>query len=821
MIKRIKQIKNFGCIQDFEWNEKSINDFNKVNLIFGYNGSGKTTLSNLLYLFSEKSNDKTEIASEYINGDTNFQINYSSKNYSESNYNDFDGIIYAFNSKFINDHIFDGTKSKMSSFGLDSKITNDAIDKIDNKLKALTNRRNSFQSLENKINEKQSSIWDKYKKDFNKKISGARLTNQPQNTDFSNEDVSTNIQKLQSLYDDYSKHKDITRSIEIIEFLEENTNYLTSFGFDFDKLFQYLQKPINQDATASIKHKIEKINKVSLGSTPSMDVQEWFMYGNTLLKNGIPKTAICPLCNTNIEQVISDLIKEYDQYFNAELKSLLEYLSIYELQIKQISVALESNKTLLSGIVLNLKHFTYTLQNEIRYDESKIFQYQKETLEQIISKRNHPNEIVIASTKLQDEIKSINNQLKLLREELTNFIKIKREEFQKLTSRDIISEIKNQIKKVAIIEFNLKENCVITDSLKANSETYKKLIVLKKVNNDNIGTLTLERENEVAKLELETKFVNTYLGYLGISDFIVKRVKEKEIDNITISYKTGIQKRSLKYSLSEGEKTALAFAFFLSKIRVEQLEGQGENFKNVVIVIDDPISSLDENRLYQTANLIDTFFHFNEFSNNEIPLQTFILSHNITFLKYICNIFYANPKIQDHIQEYFIEPTNHVLTKVPNGLKNFTSTYLEKLDEIIIYCENDSKITYDIAKKYIPNYIRIVLESFLSFKFALVKEDSKGRIPGLSFLIGKALKELLNFDEEIEIAGIKRKGVEKRLNSLKRIADNESHGSLAKIETLSYISESELKTYCKQTIQVMEYFDKIHYVKAKSLIERI
>jgi len=58
------------------------------------------------------------------------------------------------------------------------------------------------------------------------------------------------------------------------------------------------------------------------------------------------------------------------------------------------------------------------------------------------------------------------------------------------------------------------------------------------------------------------------------------------------------------------------------------------------------------------------------------------------------------------------------------------------------------------------------------------------------------------------------------LNNLKRIADNESHGSLAKIESLSYISESELKTYCKQMVQVMVYFDKIHYSKAKSLIDR-
>ncbi len=820
MIKKINHIKNFGCIQDFVWDEKQLNNFGKVNLIFGYNGSGKTTLSNLLYLFSEKSNDKSEIINEYVKGETGFQIDYSAKIYSESNYHTFNGMLYAFNSKFINDHIFDGSKSKMSSFGLDSKISNEIIDKIDEDLKTFINRKNWFQSIVRKIDDKQNSIWDKHKSDFNKKISGKRLTDKPQNNDFIGEDINLNIQKLQSLYNDFSKLEDIIRSKEIIDSLEEKVNSLTLFGLDFEKLFKYLQKPVNQDSANTIRTKIENINKIHFNPSQSINSQDWLMYGNSLLKSGIPKTTICPLCNTNIEQIISDLIEEYDQYFNAELKDLFDSLSGYEPQIKMITVGLDSNKNLLNDINLNLKHFIYTPQNIIKYDIDKIFQNQKEIIEKIAFKRNHPNEEIIPSYYLKDEFVAINNQLNVLRNELNEFITAKKTELKKLQNRDIVSEIKTQIKKVAIIEFNQKVNCVLTTSLKANSEIYKKTIQLSKTNQNSIDILTLRRESEVAKLELETKFVNIYLSYLGISEFIVKRVKEKDSENITISYKSGTQKRSLKYSLSEGEKTALAFAFFLSKIRAEQLEGQGENFKNIIIVIDDPISSLDENRLYQTANLIDTFFHYNEFAENEIPLQTFILSHNITFLKYVCNIFYANPGIQDNIQEYFIEAINHTLTKIPNGLKNFTSTYLDKLDEIIMYLEKDSKIEYDVAKKYIPNYIRIVLESFLSFKLALVKEDSKGRVPGLSFLIGKALKELSIYDEDVEIANINKKGVEKRLNNLKRIADNESHGSLAKIESLNYISEKELKEYCKQTLQIIEYFDKIHFLKAKSLITK-
>lgn len=269
--------------------------------------------------------------------------------------------------------------------------------------------------------------------------------------------------------------------------------------------------------------------------------------------------------------------------------------------------------------------------------------------------------------------------------------------------------------------------------------------------------------------------------------------------------------------MSEGEKTALAFAYFLSKIRVERIE-KTCTLDEAIIIVDDPISSLDENRLYHTANLIDSFFHYNDLANEKIPKQIFIFSHNIIFLKYITNIFHANSSINDNINEYYIEPFKYIICKVPNSLKNFTTTYLEKLDEIIKYKENTSEITYEEAKKFIPNYIRIVLESFLSFKFALVKEGSQERLPGLNFLIGKALAELNNYDKDLEVGNINREGVKKRLFNLKRIADNESHGSISKIESLSYISEKELKDYCKHTLQVIKYFDEIHFVKAKSLI---
>lgn len=144
MISKIHHIKKFGCFDHFEWND--LKPFSSTNIIYGYNGSGKTTLSNLFYLLSTECKNKNDLAKEYLISDSEFQIETQNGNFSEKNFETYNNpSIYVFNTKFVSDHIFDGSKSKMSSFSLDSKgITNEKIDEIDAKISILTSRKNSL-----------------------------------------------------------------------------------------------------------------------------------------------------------------------------------------------------------------------------------------------------------------------------------------------------------------------------------------------------------------------------------------------------------------------------------------------------------------------------------------------------------------------------------------------------------------------------------------------------------------------------------------------------------------------------------------------------
>jgi len=76
--------------------------------------------------------------------------------------------------------------------------------------------------------------------------------------------------------------------------------------------------------------------------------------------------------------------------------------------------------------------------------------------------------------------------------------------------------------------------------------------------------------------------------------------------------------------LSEGEKTAIAFLYFLV-----QLRDQDFDIEEGVVVIDDPISSLDASAIYQAFSFLK--------NETQKARQLFILTHNFEFLRLLIN----------------------------------------------------------------------------------------------------------------------------------------------------------------------------------------
>lgn len=152
--------------------------------------------------------------------------------------------------------------------------------------------------------------------------------------------------------------------------------------------------------------------------------------------------------------------------------------------------------------------------------------------------------------------------------------------------------------------------------------------------------------------------------------------------------------------LSEGEKTAIAFVYF-----IVHLNDNDFNIQDGIVVIDDPISSLDSSSIYQAFSFLK-----NAVKNAK---QVILLTHNFDFLKLLLNwLSRINSKSHymlicsetNGARQSKIAPLDTLLEKHPTEYHYlFKTLYQYKSDGTIQNCY------------HIPNVARKVLETFLEF----------------------------------------------------------------------------------------------------------
>lgn len=820
MITSIEYLKKFGCYDELKFDDAEIKQFNKVNVLFGSNGSGKTTLSNLLYLLSKHCKDKEGLIADYIELDTEISIQTNQGKITEKNISTQQKDIYVFNSKFISDHVYNGTTSNVAPFDSDIKLTNAVIKLIDDRLSILRKREARIKTWKTNTEQTLEEIWNSYKDTFQEKVSDARLTGKkPSTIDLGTGILMDEKKSLEMLYADYTKKDQEILTKQKFQSIKSEIDDILMLS-PLDNLSEALSLSVSHLAKNSLKEKIEILqNTIADKKIESQigDLNTWFRTGGRLLHLEAHNGKQCPLCGTDLTKLIDSILDGYKTFFNDTLNKLLTHLDEEDRNIREFHrLHLEQNVLKLKSIQLSINSLgiKYLIPD---LDNDNLKQDLASLLDLINSKKTSIQTSFAIDDGIQNRIRIYSENLSLLKGDLHKKIDSEINDLAKRSKKDISDDIKVKINNIVKLEYNSKERSLFP-AKRINSDVAKICQGILKNVQHQISKLNTQRAEEVSKLDAESKFVNYYLDHLGILHFTVNRNKSKVSDNITITYnKTGKQKLNLRTSLSEGEKTALAFAYFISKVRAEKLESNDQGFSDSIIVIDDPISSLDDNRLFQTANTIDSFFFYQGTGTlDDIPSQVFIFSHNQTFTKYLYGALKSNDKLKGLIGEYYLSSSNPRIRKVPSALKNFTSTYLIKLREIVDFKEKGVP-DYEVVKNYLPNYIRIVLETFLSFKLALVNDDSD-RVPGLSTLIRKIVAELLKSDDyEVEMDGGKltRDAIVKRLNHLKKIADHESHGNIAKGQEVVFIAEDELKVFSKYTIQVIQYIDSIHLLKTK------
>ena len=809
MINKIDLLNKISKFERFTWNPKT-DDFSKVNIVFGYNGSGKTAISNVFRLFSkqignqsdslfqELSNDSSSIVEITFNGT---KIKYGTKVDKKN--------IYVFNSDFIADHVYNGTIANIKEFDssvvTQEQLKNPQISQLENKIDKF-NRDNELKNTQKELlDDKFKEMRSELSRELNDKISGTRfhIVNIPDTAIAKKEDEVR--RQLNSVFSDYEmsgKQEELKNDIIKLKELIFDT-----IKIDLDSSKAAILKDISEISRKKVGEKLENLATIKL---KKFSLNEWFEDGLTLLKDdSVQKDKICPLCNSNIRNDLDILIKDYDAYFSNEYVTLIESLDSYIQTIVDDENLLQKNNANLDRLKAYSSKYTSAKKEAepiCALDKQDILKSLTKLKKQLIQKKKDVSIKKIDTKLIEDFEKHIinyNNAVDKIEKKHKKLLG--RLENRSYDPHSLTRDARDLCRDLLYIKFNSYDKGDQIDN-------YKQFVKGIEFNDNRISELNIKKREIVASLKNESRFINSYLKRLGVYNFTVDINKDKPEENIQIHYKAGHIKNKFRNSLSEGEKTALAFAYFISKIKYEILDNNQARIRENIVVIDDPISSLDENRLYSTACLINEIF--------SDAKQLFILSHNIIFLKFIGNLigYPRNEIIKGNKigkvscrRDYFLSMSGQ-LTLLPYSLSNYKTVYFQKLDDILKY--HQGKVSYDDAKIYIPNHIRVTLETFLSFKFFLLKQGSgsdKFRSPGLDKII-KVLKSKTHlFQDYPKCKNVDKDTFLQKLEQIRRITNPQSHGTPQNINEFNFISEAELKGVVSDTLDIICFIDKIHY----------
>ena len=238
--------------------------------------------------------------------------------------------------------------------------------------------------------------------------------------------------------------------------------------------------------------------------------------------------------------------------------------------------------------------------------------------------------------------------------------------------------------------------------------------------------------------------------------------------------------------LSEGERTAIALCYFLSK-----LDEEGRDISEQIIVIDDPVSSLDAGALNYAFNLLK--------GRIKAAQQLFIFTHNLAFMNEVKK-WLKKPRDNGCASFFFIrawqaegqDRRQSIIEEMPKLLRGYDSEY-QYLFYLVKKCSVSGMMSPDIPGYIMPNVIRRVLELFLAFK-----------VPGSEGLGDKINRPL------VQNAGLE----EGRLHALNRLTQVESHSdSLDDFIGFSSMTIEETHQSAHAVLKLIESLDTAHYTR--------
>ena len=506
---------------------------------------------------------------------------------------------------------------------------------------------------------------------------------------------------------------------------------------------------------------------------------------------------ICPFCMQPIE---NGVLNEYSNYFNDAVGNFNNATQAINLELtNKLRLLNESKNDVMNGLE-NFKPFMPSIFEQTKNDFKRNIESLGEKLEQIIKLVQDKNGIgdldkfVKVLGFFESALQACNEVINATQDILKD----------KKTQQTELNRIKNELK-------NLKIQKAMRDSFEAQKrkqEASKLLSTLEdELNKIDIDIKAIDTKLQTlqATKKPDIKVINSYLRALNLTKYSVNSDYQLIINQKILS------NDDVRIVLSDGEKTTLAFAYFLARLK---LFYKKESLKNLVIVIDDPISSLDDGRIYTTSYIvakINQEIAGEILEKEEDKAQVFVLTHNHVFMSNIIRILGNNASYQQLSRD-----NDKLIFESKDKVAGYFDTFYMLLFKEVKKFANEENLTEDYSKALNNgNKIRMLLESFMKTNF--ISQFIAKKYTQQHAFTDKTLEEIINaisaanqthkFKSDLfsqsDCNIVDGNDLKKKLIGVTKGLHMDSHGSIADFYFQHKTSLSEVQKFAKIAINAM------------------
>ena len=769
IISQITSLRNLGIFRDYKRSKtRNPPEFRRYNLIYGFNGSGKTVLSRVL------SSLETGDLDPRLSAAGSFEVRLSDGETirSDGSLEGLKGSVAVFNVDFVEESIRwrDGTANPVFYIGKEQAELLEELEQKKSEIEANDSKEQTARGRREKL-EDDFAKWKRYQaREIEKKTDSPRGSYQaPQ---FTND------------CDSYQHDEENILEEDKVESLESFVKQPAPLGkrLPLDSEPVALAKLV-ADAKRVLETTVRdvKLEEIRVHETMIKWVSEGLDYHR---REDLSKCLLCgnELSVERVEKLLEAIDEERFKKLADDTRTLTDRAELAGKVFSLLRNAVPSRNDVSEEY---RSRFVPAAEKFLRLCDAGVGI--AETAEKLLKKKAATPNLPVESAELEagteksgwgdksfdEKLKTVNEIIQDHNDSHDRFEEEKQNSREKL-KKHYLASLKE--------EYDAKKE--ESEEVAREHEEYKKALEHSKGERDSIEE-KMRRHGPAA--DRINGLIRNYLGH-----------GELRLSTLEEGYQILRRGEPIEGPLSEGEKTAVALCYFLST-----LEAEGRKIGDLIVVVDDPVSSLDTKALNYSFNMLK--------AKLSGAAQVVVMTHNLDFMneakKWLNKKEGARKKGEERKKSslMFLDVVQKSdgddgdmlcssVIRMPGYLEDHESEYNYLFHLVLGFVNGHGEKYFYLM----PNAIRKVLEIFLAFK------RPKGK--SLGEKIGLAIEESDENPDSI------------RIRALERLVQLESHSdNLDDLITHSSMTVEETRGAANALLGLMSDLDESHYDDMREL----